>query len=123
MKYTKFVALLLEDDDHETGFITVAHHLRDEGILEEEMHNELAENLQWIEENLPKRPDFPQDQDDLSSPMSWLKESSINHLQKMRNIQRILEENDILVEIFEVDTPGKIIYEDDWQVVALPFVK
>ncbi len=123
MKYTKFVALLLEEDDQETGFLAAAQHLHEEGMLEKEVHKILLQNLLWIEEHLPKRPDFPQNQNEPSSPMSWLKDTSTQHLKAMQNIQEILEQNDILVEVLEVDNPGKIIYEDEWQIVAMPFMR
>ncbi len=123
MKYIKFIAFLFDDDNQETGFLTAAHHLFDEGILEQNTHDELRRKLDWIEKNLPKRPNFPQDQDVLISPMSWLKETATRHLQMMRSIQEVLEENDILVEVLEVVQPGKIIYEDEWQVVAIPFAE
>ncbi len=123
MKYIKFIALLFDDDNQETGFLTAAHHLFDEGILEQNIHDDLELKLDWIEKNLPKRPNFPQDQDILISPMSWLKETATEHVSMMRSIQEVLEENDILVEVLEVEHPGRIIYEDDWQIVAIPFTK
>lgn len=123
MKYTKFIALLLEEDDQETGFLTAAYQLQEDGILEEEVHQALRKNLHWIEQNLPKRPDFPQNQNEASSPMSWLKDTATEHLETMQHIQQILEDNDVLVEVLEVESPGKIIYEDEWQIVAMPFVR
>lgn len=123
MKYIKFIALLFDDDNQETGFLTAAHHLFDEGILEQNTHDELGLKLDWIEKNLPKRPNFPQDQDILISPMSWLKQSAAEHISMMQSIQEVLEENDILVEVLEVEHPGKIIYEDEWQIVAIPFTE
>lgn len=122
--YTKFITLFLDDlTDEEKGFLNAARYLNEQGILEEEQKAKLQQNLSWIEAHLKKRPDFQEtaEHDFLNVPMSWLKETATNHIQKMDEIKEILEENDILVEVLQVETPGKILYEDEYQVVAIPF--
>ncbi len=124
--YTKFITLFLDNlNDEEKGFLNAARYLRDYGILEEEQNTRLRENLAWIEDNLRRRPHFqvPTEEDTLNFPMSWLKDSAVEHIQRMDQIREILEDNDILVEVLQVEEPGQILYEDDYQVVAVPFAE
>ena len=105
------------------GFLNAARYLNEQGILEEEQKAKLQQNLSWIEAHLKKRPEFQnsEDNDFLNIPMSWLKETASDHIQKMDELREILEENDILVEVLQVEVPGKILYEDEHQIVAVPF--
>lgn len=122
--YTKFITLFLDDiHDEEKGFLTAARFLSENGIMGEERRTTLKDNLHWIEKNLKKRPFINKDhaEDILHIPMSWLKESAIEHIQKMDQIREILEENDILVEVLQVERPGEIVYEDEHQIIAIPF--
>ena len=122
--YTKFITLFLDDlNDEEKGFLNAARYLNEQGILEEETKAKLQQNLSWIEAHLKKRPEFQDssENDFLNIPMSWLKETASDHIQRMDEIREILEENDILVEVLQVEKPGKILYEDEHQVVAVPF--
>ncbi|MDX2301457.1 MAG: hypothetical protein NW226_01600 [Microscillaceae bacterium] len=122
--YTKFITLFLDDlEDEEKGFLNAARYLNEQGILEENQKTKLEQNLSWIEVHLKRRPEFEalDENDILNLPMSWLKESASEHIHKMDEIREILEENDILVEVLQVETPGKILYEDEHQVVAIPF--
>ena len=125
MKYTKFITLFLDDiDDEEKGFYNAALYLNEFGILSEEKKKKLENNLKWIDSNLNKRPDFNQNQDELSLdiPMTWLKGNASEHIIRMNEIKDIMEENDILVEVLETDDLGTILYEDEFQVVALPMI-
>ncbi|NJO03209.1 MAG: hypothetical protein HC880_17370 [Bacteroidia bacterium] len=124
--FTKFITLFLDDlHDEEKGFITAARYLCENGIMDEAQRSTLQENLNWIESHLARRPDFHQSPEDeentISIPMTWLKESAYEHLDRMDKIREILEENDILVEVLQVEMPGEIVYEDEHQVVAIPF--
>ena len=125
MKYTKFITLFLDDiDDEEKGFYNAALYLNEFGILSEEKKKKLENNLKWIDSNLNKRPDFNQNQDEFSLdiPMTWLKGNASEHIIRMNEIKDIMEENDILVEVLETDDLGTILYEDEFQVVALPMI-
>jgi hypothetical protein len=53
--------------------------------------------------------------------LSWFKNSAKEHIQRMYDIKSILEKYDILVEIINHDRPGTIIYQDEYQVSAIPF--
>lgn len=122
--YTKFITLFLDDfEDEEKGFFNAVRYLNEYGILEDVRKVQLQENLSWIESHFKKHPEFsfPESENEINVAMSWIKGDAIEHLNRMTQLKEILEENDILVEVLEVDKPGKIIYEDEFQVVAIPF--
>jgi len=56
-----------------------------------------------------------------SVALSWFRDSAREHIDKMREIARILEEHGILVDVVQTDRPGYVVYEDEFQVVAEPF--
>jgi len=39
----------------------------------------------------------------------------------MYELKRMFEEYEIYVEVMMTDTPGYIVYEDDYQIVAEPY--
>jgi len=52
---------------------------------------------------------------------SWFKDSATEIISKIREIQLILENNEIFVEVQQSKKPGYIIYEDEFQIVVDPF--
>ena len=53
--------------------------------------------------------------------ISWLKLSATNHVRRMRELVALLEHKDIPVRELRTERPGYVVYEDDHQVVAIPF--
>ena len=51
----------------------------------------------------------------------WLRETATDHLARMHEIKAVLEQQDVLVEQVWTTKPGYVVYEDNYQVVALPF--
>ncbi len=78
---------------------------------------------QWFKKNL----DVPYVQSSNSNyyskplAISWFKDTAVVHVQKMREYIHILESHDVRVKQLTTDKPGKIVYEDEYQVAAVPF--
>lgn len=53
--------------------------------------------------------------------ISWLKPSATEHISRMREISRILQEYGHFVTMIKSARPGYIVYEDEHQIVAEPF--
>ncbi len=53
--------------------------------------------------------------------ISWLKPSASEHLAKIRELVKILQDNGYEVSEITTDRPGYVVFEDDHQVVAEPF--
>jgi hypothetical protein len=53
--------------------------------------------------------------------LSWFKDSAPEHIRKMREMSALLEHHDIRVRMIKTTRPGYVVYEDEFQVVAVPF--
>ena len=53
--------------------------------------------------------------------ISWFKASAIEHIEKMRQYSQILESHDMSVNQITTERPGNIVYEDEYQIAAIPF--
>jgi hypothetical protein len=53
--------------------------------------------------------------------ISWFKETASEHISHMRQLALILESHDIAVSQLTTDNPGKVEYEDEHQIAAIPF--
>ncbi|MGE0084514.1 MAG: hypothetical protein AB7S75_08835 [Desulfococcaceae bacterium] len=53
--------------------------------------------------------------------ISWFKVSAKEHIDNFMQYARILEAHDVNVVRLLTDKPGTIVYEDDYQIAAVPF--
>ena len=56
-----------------------------------------------------------------SGAISWFKSSAKEHIEKMRQYSQLLEAHDINVQQLTTTKPGVIVYEDPYQIAAIPF--
>jgi hypothetical protein len=112
------------DSNQEMGLFSAMGKLHETNELYEyelDIENEI---YKWFKRNLK----VPKVQADTSNhyrvPMaiSWFKSSAKEHISKMRAYGQILEQHDYIVKQLITDRPGKIVYEDDHQIAAIPFV-
>jgi hypothetical protein len=99
------------------GVITEARILRDDGGLEAHEAVALEEIYDWLDVHLPCPPfsssDWPRD------AVSWFKDDAGEAIGRIWDIISILREHSVPVRILRSRMPGKILYEDKYQVVAL----
>ncbi|WP_146458585.1 hypothetical protein [Rubripirellula tenax] len=97
-------------------------------ILEHEtgpkyLHDELRSTLDWFVTNLPIPDRFalsrrPHRSDD---GICWFKMESVDCVARVRYLAYLVAECGIPVRQLTTATPGYVIYEDDFQLVAAPF--
>ena len=51
----------------------------------------------------------------------WFKSTAHECIAKLRDAVSILEQYDIAIQMLTTDKPGYIVYEDEFQVAAVPF--
>jgi hypothetical protein len=86
---------------------------------------ELKAIYKWFETHLkvPRRFSRSRRPGAASKAISWFKSTATEHVSRMQAICRILEEHGIKTEMITTGRPGYIVFEDEFQVAAEPFVE
>lgn len=53
--------------------------------------------------------------------ISWIKETATEHVTKLYHLKALIQESGWLVDELRTTKPGEVLYEDEFQVVAIPF--
>jgi hypothetical protein len=107
-----------DGEDHRwlTGVITEVRLLRDAGELEAHEVELLNDTFEWLNENLPcppfNRSRWPK------STACWFKSEATSCVARMWDFVAVLEEHGVVTRILCSQNPGKVLYEDDFQVVV-----
>ena len=106
-----------------SGVFQAAYRLLRRNALSESDRIELRNQLDWFKESLaiPHRftaSRYPRAQD---TAISWVRASASEHVARLRRLAEILQSIGIDVEELRTKRPGYVVYEDEHQVVALPF--
>lgn len=112
-----------EVSGREKGLFSAMTDLLDKNeLFEYEIAQEL-EIYNWFKKNLRPPPAQTAARGPKAKPrsISWFKSSAQEHIDKMRSYAQILESHDVLVNQINSDRPGKIVYEDEFQVAAIPY--
>lgn len=86
----------------------------------------LDTHLAWFDDHLPVPERFNSSTSKgawgrKSRGIAWLKSDAQEHISRMRELAVILDEHGIKVTMIKTRRPGRIVYEDEWQIVAEPF--
>jgi len=104
------------------GLFTAMGNLSRKKVLFEYEIELYEATLKWFEKNLlvpkvlaggsyHKRP----------GAISWFKDSAAEHIDRMRQMAQILESHGVAVTQSATTRPGKVEYEDAYQIAAEPF--
>ena len=124
--FLRFVTTELDDESHkELGIFHAAGKLRSRGSLSQEEETLLQEIRDWFNVNLEK----PKRLTSAKSPyyrkrqngISWFKDSAGEHIRKMHEMIVLLKHHDVPVRMIKTTRPGYVVYEDEFQIVAVPF--
>jgi len=95
-----------------------------------ELRHAALEISDWFNANLrapfrdpdiQRQPDWKIESTDRS--LSWIKRSSTEHFSKLKLLKALMEEAGWLVEELATSKPGKVLYEDEHQVIAVPYAE
>jgi hypothetical protein len=107
------------DDEHHRslrGVITEAELLRDDALLECYQVSLLDATYDWLNKHLPCPPFrkgvFP------PSAVCWFKDNAGEPIKKVWEIVALLKEQGVPVRLLKTRKPGRILYEDEYQVVV-----
>lgn len=107
------------DDEHHkllTGLVTEARLLRDKGELEGYEEKQLDEIYAWLNSHLPCPPYSKSKWS--RDAAAWFKHTAKASILRMRSLAILLESHGKQVRVLRSSNPGKILYEDAFQVVV-----
>ena len=112
--------LLTQDPDSGSpqGILTAADELQDRDHISKDEHTRIRIALDWFNTRLPVPK--PLEHEGTRRAISWFKPSAKEAISRMWDIKEILDYHNFDVEVVRTSYPGTIIYEDDFQVVAIP---
>lgn len=88
-----------------------------DGVYSEEDKALYWQTRQWFVENLPEPPFYGEDNDNPEGAVTWFKTEHCGEmLEHIQPLIDLLDRYDIPYDIVLTDYPGKIVYEDEWQV-------
>lgn len=97
-------------------FILNWRRIRD-GVYSKEDAELYDRTHKWFLENLPEPPFYGKDNENPEGAVTWFKtENSDAMLEHIEPLLGLLEKYGIPYDVVYTNTPGKIIYEDDFQV-------
>lgn len=103
-----------------TGVFTAAQQLCNEGVLHEYQAEWLNEVFEWFNAHLPCPP-FKQklrSGEWTADAVAWFRDDAGEFVTRMWEVVALLQEHGKLVRFVRTEKPGKIVYEDEYQVVA-----
>ncbi len=108
---------------HRTGIFQTAYRLLREAPLVDSDRAEMRLLLDWFNDNLaePDRLAGSRRSRGQTTAISWMRASAKEHVSQLRRLAEIIEGMDITVEELRTARPGYLLYEDEHQIVALPF--
>lgn len=123
--YLRFTAQFINPyGELETGIFMALKYLRDDhSLTKDEDIKKLKELSGWFNQNLEKPARFSKGTSKLNAnvSLSWFKDSAKEHINRIQYLIEIAERYDILIERIASKNPGYIVFEDEYQVSAVPF--
>ena len=103
-----------------TGVFTIARELRDKGALEPHEVDSLNESFAWFNANLPCPPfqEKRKKKQWSDDAVSWFRCDAAEPLKRIWDIVALLKENGVPVRFVRTKRPRRIVYEDQYQIVA-----
>jgi len=100
------------------GIFAAVHRLQEAGLLtneEKAIYHDVDQV--WFQENLPNPPFY--DDDKPGKPITWFKTATSGFmLEKLRPLMDMLEKYAKPYDLVYSNFPGRIVYEDEWQVAV-----
>ncbi len=125
--YPRFVTPLIHERSRRAqGLFQTAYRLRDEGAFEEYEREWFEELNAWFcrELHAPKKCEFSQSWPsyDHERAIFWFVDLAHEHIRQMRQLVVLLRHHGVVTRELRSDDPGRVVYEDDHQVAAIPFL-
>jgi len=108
----------------QTGVFMALKYLREDyALTNDEDIVKLKSITAWFDKNLEKPDRFSNgtSKHNANISLSWFKNTASKHLKVMQCFIEIAKQNNIVIERIVSKKPGYIVFEDEYQVSAVPF--
>lgn len=122
--FIRFVVPVRHADSHRpTGVFHAADELRRRDILADEECARLNGLLRWFNRRLrvPHRLSRSRRAHACGKAICWFKPDARLHVARVRELAALLERHGVTTDLIRTARPGYVVYEDDYQVAAVPF--
>jgi hypothetical protein len=122
--FIRFVVPFRHQDSHRlTGIFHAACYLLDGGRLSADEQKRCDDLLGWFNRHLPFPHRFSRSRrrDACGKAVCWFRDSATRHIRRVRELTAMLERHGTPVEMLRTARPGYVVYEDSFQVAAVPF--
>lgn len=123
--FLRFVTSYRDPDSHRAqGPFVAAYALRDRGELDEHERAWFQEVVGWFDRHLkgPRGGVWRvRSQAERDLVIFWFKAGAHEHVQRMRDVCTMLGHHGVPTRLIRSASPGRIVYEDEHQVGAIPF--
>jgi hypothetical protein len=116
-----YIRLVVGDDHkHHRGLQGVFHEIDElyyQGLLDKHEEERLRKLRAWLNKNLPVPPFSKSDWPDCA--VCWFKDSATEMIAQVWELVVLLREHGQPVRMLRSRNPGKVLFEDDYQVVVV----
>ena len=122
--YVRFVTAAIDQTSlRRQGLFQAAEDLIGWGELREYELSELEALCWWFSVYLDRPNRFSRSRKSgaAAKAICWFKSSAGQHVRRMFEMRRILEEHGVSTEMIKTARPGYVVFEDEYQVAAEPF--
>jgi hypothetical protein len=112
-----------ENSDQGRGVFNAIYDLEERGELEQHELAWFAEVEKWLDAHrrVPTKLTRSRRRSARNRAICWLKMAAVDHVSRMREAATMLEHHGVPVLELRTERPGYIVYEDEYQVAAIPF--
>lgn len=122
-RFVRFVILARDASSGKPqGFLHALANLQNYNRLTPEEGMKVAEAFAWFEAHLPTPERFGRSMKAGASKnaLSWYRATAREHIRRTRTLLPILHAHGFLTKMVTAHLVGRIVYEDEYQVVAVP---
>jgi hypothetical protein len=122
--YLRFITQFIDESNRtQTGFFNAMDFVTRHRLTRDEDEVKLKDLYAWFKTNLDAPPWFvsPKGYRHETKALSWFKDSAKEHIGKVQEVMEVLERYDVKVERIWTKEPGQIVFEDEFQISAVPW--
>jgi DUF2075 family protein len=126
VNYIRFTTFLLDPNSgRPLGLFQLLGIMEDAGVMQDYEISWMNDVLQWFNKNLKEPSTFSRSKKTHAKQVGlcWYKSTANEHINKMYELVELLRHHNIEVNILKTNKPGYIVFEDEYQTVAEPFVE